>query len=71
MRSKYLSITILVLMLAVMAIPTVSPAQTKFLRLPQARPDYYPRRVSQALSSKIEDLEVTAQTGNASLPTVT
>ncbi len=71
MRSKYLSITILVLMLAVMAIPTVSPAQTKFFAIATGGTagTYYPLggALAQALSSKIEDLEVTAQTGNASV----
>ncbi|MDY0091798.1 MAG: TAXI family TRAP transporter solute-binding subunit [Candidatus Vecturithrix sp.] len=70
MRSKYLSITILVVLLTVMLVPTIQ-AETKFFAIATGGTagTYYPLggALAQALSSKIEDLEVTAQTGNASV----
>ncbi|GAK56905.1 TRAP transporter solute receptor, TAXI family [Candidatus Vecturithrix granuli] len=71
MRSKYLGVTILVVMLAVMVVPTTTYAETKFFAIATGGTagTYYPLggALAQALSSKIEDLEVTAQTGNASV----
>lgn len=71
MRSKYLGVTILIVMLAAMVVPTTTHAEMKFFAIATGGTagTYYPLggALAQALSSKIEDLEVTAQTGNASV----
>lgn len=70
MRSKYLGVTILVLLLAVMVVPTTQ-AEMRFFAIATGGTagTYYPLggALAQALSSTIADLEATAQTSNASV----
>ena len=71
MRSKYLGIVIVALMVVSFAFAGSSEAAMKFFAIATGGTagTYYPLggALAQALSSKIDDLEVTAQTGNASV----
>lgn len=71
MKSKSLHIIVLALMVVALTLPGAADAATKFFAIATGGTagTYYPLggALSQALSSKIDDIEVTAQTGNASV----
>ncbi len=70
MRSSYLGVTLVVLLAVTLFVPVSSHALDFFaIATGGTAGTYYPLggALAQALSSKIEDLEVTAQTGNASV----
>lgn len=71
MRTKLLSLSLVLLVVSTLLVPTMSWAEAKFFAIATGGTagTYYPLggALAQALSSTIADLEVTAQTSNASV----